>query len=343
MTGAATDLDAPAATPRLTSRNVCAYLRARGLIPSGSQTRVSELSGGISNTVLRVDCDGRTVVVKQALAQLRVATRWDFDPRRTLVEAECMLALNSLLRPGSVPEVLDLDRSALTFTMSHAPAGGRVWKDELLAGRADPDTAARAGALLGEIHLLAAGTPGLSGRFSDLMPLMQGRIEPYHRTAAATNPDLTERIERDVARLTSNRRTLVLGDYSPKNLLVYPDRLLALDFEVAHWGDPSFDTAFLLTHLLAKAIHLPDHAPALLRCASRFWTSYVTHAGDGGATESDTAAELAVLLLCRVDGKSRLEYLTHAQRRQVRELARHLLRSETETLGRVFDAVAQGC
>ena len=49
-------------------------------------------------------------------------------------------------------------------------------------------------------------------------------------------------------------RTLVLGDFSPKNILVHAGGLVLLDFECAHAGDPAFDLGFFLTHLVLKEI-----------------------------------------------------------------------------------------
>lgn len=325
----------------MSSASVGAYLRERRVIPPRAEPTVRELSGGISNTVLGVEWSGGAVVLKQSLPKLRVAVDWEFDPRRIIAEAECMAALADLVAEGEVPTLLDLDRERLAFTMSHAPTGGTVWKEALLAGTVDAEVARRAGVLLGAIHREAAARArDLAGRFADLMPLLQGRIDPYHRTAARAHPDLAPAIERDIARLTSQRRTLVLGDYSPKNLIVYPDRVLALDFEVAHWGDPAFDTGFMLTHLVAKAIHLPSSATTLLTAARAFWAAYVDAAGEVGAAESDTATELSMLLLCRVDGKSVLEYLTAQERAQTRCLARELIVGGAADLESIFRAVS---
>ncbi len=322
----------------LTSATVPAYLRARGLMGEAPEARVRPLSGGISNAVLRVDWGGGSLVVKQSLPELRVRGHWAFDPRRILAEAECLRVLGERLARGNVPELVDVDPQALAITMLCAPDGGTVWKDALLRGRIDPVVARRTGELLGAIHAGCAGDHGLAADFADLMPLIEGRIEPYHRTAAAANPDLAEIIERDIARLTGHRRTLVLGDYSPKNLIVYPSRVLALDFEVAHWGDPAFDTAFLLTHLVAKAIHRPADARALLAAAHAFWAAYRAAAGAQGAQDADTALELGVLLLCRADGKSQLEYLDDTGRARLRALARELL---GEPPARVPEALAR--
>jgi 5-methylthioribose kinase len=45
----------------------------------------------------------------------------------------------------------------------------------------------------------------------------------------------------------------VHGDFSPKNLLIYGNSLMLIDFEVGHYGDPAFDLGFFLSHLTLKA------------------------------------------------------------------------------------------
>ena len=155
-------------------------------------------------------------MVKQSLPMLRVAEVWEFDPRRFSSSATACGSWADLLPTGAVPEVIDLDRDRLAFTMSCAPSGGVVWKDSLLRGEVDAAVARRAGELLASVHRASAAEPRLAGRFDDLMPLIQGRTEPYHRSAARAHPDLADVIEADIERLTTNRRALVLGDYSPR-------------------------------------------------------------------------------------------------------------------------------
>lgn len=330
---------APKAAPALSTDDVVDYLRTRSAVPRGVPAQTRELAGGISNRVWRVDWPGGSVVVKQSLPMLRVAEVWEFDPRRILVECDCMRVLGELLPAGAVPRVIDVDRERLAFTMSCAPPGGIVWKDALLRGEVDLAVARRAGDLLARVHAESAVKTHLAASFDDLMPLLQGRIDPYHRTVARAHPDLANHIEADIERLTGRRRALVLGDYSPKNLIGYPDHVLALDFEVAHWGDPAFDTAFMLTHLVAKAVHRGRDGKAYLDAARDFWQAYRTAAGELGATEVDTAAELGVLLLCRVDGKSKLEYLSTEHRDLIRDLARALIANREHDLSRVLASV----
>lgn len=119
-----------------------AVLIGLGVLPAGARPTVRPLSGGVANTVLAVRWDGGHVVVKQALPKLRVAADWTFDPGRTAIERDCLGYLGRILPAGAVPELLAFDADANVLVMSHAPEGGAVWKDRLLAGVANVASAA---------------------------------------------------------------------------------------------------------------------------------------------------------------------------------------------------------
>jgi aminoglycoside phosphotransferase (APT) family kinase protein len=295
----------------LTAANVAASQRARGVLDDGP-VEAEELGWGISNVVLKVESGAGCMVVKQSLPRLRVAAVWEFDQSRIVVERECMSYLGRVLPRGAVPEVVFFDDENFVFAMSCAPPGGVLWKEALLRGEVDLDAARRAGALLAAIQTASSSDTVARERFADRTVLMQGRVDPYHRTAALVNPGLAPFIEEEVERMLATRRVLVLGDYAPKNTFVYADKVLVLDFEVAHWGDPGFDPAFCLNHLLLKAIHFASRAPAYLEAASVFWHAYRDDLPDAVADgiELATARELGCLLLARIDGKSKIEYLT---------------------------------
>ena len=65
------------------------------------------------------------------------------------------------------------------------------------------------------------------------------------------------------------------GDYSPKNILLYRDRLVLLDHEVIHFGDPAFDVGFSLTHLLSKALHVAFRRREFLDAAQSYVRTYL--------------------------------------------------------------------
>ncbi|MGH2344794.1 MAG: phosphotransferase family protein, partial [Chloroflexota bacterium] len=283
------------------------------------------------------------IVVKQALAQLRVREEWLADPRRAVLEGYAMAALAERLPTGDVPRVLFVDEDACLLGMSAAPEQAAPWKELLLRGEADPRTAAAVGALLGRMHGVAWGDPDLARRYADLTLFEQLRLDPYHEYTArmAENRgelELAASLRAGAQAMREDRRTLVHGDFSPKNLLVRDSSVMALDFEVVHWGNPDFDTAFLLTHLALKAIHLPAATSRYAACARAFLDAYIVALGRQSAEGVETSAlrQAGCLLSARADGKSPAEYLSPDGRLRARALGAAVLRGEVHTAADLF-------
>jgi len=291
-------------------------------VPDGASIRVRSLGGGISAVVLLAEWDYGAVVVKQPRALLAVDDEWPFDQARAFVERDCLVVLGERM-PDAAPRLVFADEHRFVIGMTAAPAGGVLWRDEHDAGVADPRRTDQAARLLGRLHATTAGDAAIAERFAAQWPLLEGRIEPYHRATARFHPELAARIEAEVERLLATRSCLVHGDFSPKNLIAYPDRMLMLDFEVAHWGDPAFDVAFLLALVVLDGIR--HHDSSFAEQALRFWQLYRLEAGAAAAASDDVVAELGCIVLARVDGKSRLPHLTEAVADSVRRYARALL------------------
>jgi aminoglycoside phosphotransferase (APT) family kinase protein len=142
-------------------------------------------------------------------------------------------------------------------------------------------------------------------------------------------------------RTAATRLALVHGDVSPKNILVGPDGPVFLDAECAWWGDPAFDLAFVLNHLLLKCLWTPTSRDGFLACCAALARTYL----DGvtwepaAALEARAAALLPGLFLARIDGKSPVEYVTdETGRNRVRRVARALLAAPPAVLDDVAEA-----
>ena len=301
----------------LTVGNAVDHLRRRGVLTGGGTATL--LTGGVSGVVVLVSAGDRRLVVKQALDRLSVATEWLAKPERVLTEAAALALLHDIT-PAHTPELVDVDPSALVLTMTAAPAGWQPWKSVLLdeppSGARFAAVALALGRILAAWHQQTWGDPAVADRFADYEAFEQLRVAPFHRVVRARHPALATAIDACVADLTTARECLVHGDFSPKNVLVGPDSpLWVLDFEVAHVGAAVFDLAFLQCHLLLKAVHRPDAAPALRAAATAFLTGY------GPIPSTRLGWHTACLLLARVDGTSPADYLTPTARDRVRALA----------------------
>lgn len=289
--------------------------RAGFVDPAGARAR--PLAGGVSSDIYLVSDAHRRVVFKRALPQLRVADEWCVDVRRNDAE-QAYLEVAGEMVPGAVPEVLHGGPGY--FVMEHLGDEFVNWKARLMAGDADAAHAITAGALLGRLHGGSWDRPALRARFDTTEDFHALRTHPYLLTTGERHPSLRALFEAEAGRLESTRRCLVHGDFSPKNILLRPGRMVILDCEVAWYGDPAFDPAFLFTHFMLKALHhVTDPAPfaALVPTA---WEAYREELGpDRAAAVPDEVVGRLVLMLmlARVDGKSPVEYLDSESRREV--------------------------
>lgn len=208
------------------------------------------------------------------LAKLRTKADWFSDPARVHREALGIRWLGKLAPPGTIPEFVFEDFENHLLAMQAVPAPHENWKEMLLAGRVKLDHVRQFAALLASIHRRAGeSSEPLSQIFGDRSFFESLRLEPYYAFAATQVPEALEFINRLIADTRARKLTLVHGDFSPKNILVHNDRLMLLDHEVIHWGDPAFDVGFALTHLLSKANHLRSRDFATL--AEEFVRDYV--------------------------------------------------------------------
>lgn len=303
-------------------------VRALGLVGAAETPALTPLTGGVSSDIWRVDSALGPFCVKRALAKLRVEADWHAPIGRNANEVGWMQVAHALV-PGAVPEILGHDANAGLFAMAWLPPDKYpLWKAELHAGRADPAFAAAVGRAIGRIHAGTAGDAAIATRFATDPIFHAIRLEPYLLATAEVYPDLADRLETLTQRTATQWKALVHGDVSPKNILIGPNGPVFLDAECAWYGDPAFDAAFCLNHLLLKCLWTPSARDDFLACFDALadsWLAEVTWE-PRAAAEERAATLLPALTLARVDGKSPVEYLTDpADRDFVRRTARALI------------------
>ena len=318
--------------------HVLAFLRRQGLLRPGEDAELTPMTGGVSSDLWKVDLPTRTVCVKGALPQLKVAQQWLAPVSRNRVEYD-WLRFAALMCPGQIPRVIAHDGQGLFAMEFLPPERYPVWKAQLLGGHVDIAAARGVGDLIGRLHSASAADPRSPQRFATDDNFDALRIQPFLRVTANAHPDLRERFA-ELARTTAGTHLAVVhGDVSPKNILLGPDGPVLLDAECAWFGDPAFDIAFCLNHLLIKAVKLPGHA-AELRAAAHALADeharYIDWEAPKGL-DARVAALLPALALARIDGTSPVEYLDTAQRREVRKVGRALLLDPAPTVGHLLD------
>ena len=313
----------------MTNRDIVAFLRRSGLASRDEIPNIAPLTGGVSSDIWKVTTRRGPVCVKRALAKLRTEKEWHAPVERNANEAD-WIRTASMILPDSVPKILAEDRESGMFAMSFLdPTESPVWKDQLRDGIVSTKTAAAVGDALGRIHAATADTAPLAERFATDDIFHAIRIEPYLLRTAEACDDVAQRLGTLARTTAETRRVLVHGDVSPKNILIGPDGPVLIDAECAWFGDPAFDLAFCLNHLLLKCIWKPANAAAYLSGYDALTGAYLNHISwePLAKLEARTAALLPGLLLARIDGTSPVEYITSNEDKQtVRRAARRGLK-----------------
>lgn len=308
---------------------------------NGAVARGEPLTGGVSSDIWRIDLPDGPICIKRALPKLRVTADWQAPVERNLYEARWMRVANRTV-PGATPGLLGQDEVSGTLAMAYLPSDRYpLWKARLRDGDVDLNVASSVAATLGRIHGRTAEAPALAADFPTDAIFYDIRLEPYLTQTGRAHPDLADRMAWLIATTQQHKLALVHGDVSPKNILCGPDGPVFLDAECAWWGDPAFDLAFCLNHLMLKCLWVPTAHTALLESMAAMTATYLPLVTwePMAALEARTAHLLPALFLARVDGKSPVEYVTRdTQRDQVRRVARRLLFDPPDRLAEVFRA-----
>lgn len=306
------------------NQEVLAAMSKLGLAQGQSVQAMVQLTGGVSSDIWRIDFADHSICAKRALRQLKVAAVWEAPLSRNAYE----YAWYQVIGPRfgqNVPTMLGRDEDSGLFFMSYLePEKHPVWKSLLLQGQIEPGFAGKVGACLGQMHRHTAAQPELAEKFKSDLEFFSLRLEPYLLATAQQHPALASRLKFICDQTAQTRWALVHGDISPKNILCGPEGPVFLDAECAWYGDPAFDLAFCLNHLLLKAVLMPQLAPVLAQSYQQMVSAYMSAVNWENASEFEkrTAQLLPALLLARVDGKSPVEYLTTpAQHTVVRRVA----------------------
>src|SRR5437773_4912771 len=285
--------------------NSLEYLRRQGWIGQ-EPAHVEPLGWGVSNLVLRVVTPEKTFVLKQSRPQLRTREPWFSDLERVYREQEVMQVLRPLLPELTVPEVLFTDRDNYVFAMSHAPAGSRVWKETLLLGMVDQAVAEHAGFVLGLMHETTGRNHHLIEPFRDHTVFVQLRVDPFYRRIQERRPEVAAEVGQIADRMLDTKEALCHGDYSPKNILTHDRGFTLVDYETAHFGDPTMDLGFFLSHLVLKSLRRLPERQEYYEATRRFWRGYEQEVRFRSVAELQARGigHLAVCLLARIDGTS---------------------------------------
>ncbi|MDG2032820.1 MAG: aminoglycoside phosphotransferase family protein [Rhodospirillales bacterium] len=310
------------------------------LVSNAEPLKLTELGGGISSEIYRVDTSSKSICVKRALPTLKSDRHWHVPVERSEAEWNWLNVANDII-PDIAPKPLGYDDQSNLVVMAYLdPKTFRNWKDLLRTGKIDPVIAGDVARNLVTIHNSTTNKPDFARQFANDEVFYKIRLEAYFLAAGRSVPEVNNHMVQLVADTAAQKYALVHGDVSPKNILVGPEGPVFIDSECAWYGEPAFDAAFCLTHFLLKCAWQPQWKSQYLACHKAFRQTYLDHVKWQEHEEMDrriTRLHLG-MLLARVAGRSKVEYITELPEiEMIRKFAVRLLRHEIATTAEVAE------
>jgi 5-methylthioribose kinase len=300
-------------------------------VVSKQHAKATPLTGGVSCEIYLIEDKHKRFVAKRALAKLNVEQEWFANTNRNVFEQRYLTYVGDRL-PNYVPKLFDTLEDQQLFTMEYLPAEFKDWKKHLMVGECSAEVASRIGKALGDIHALSWNDPQVKALFESDENFYQLRLEPYFEAMIPHHPEIAVQLTDLIKKVANTKQCLVHGDFSPKNILVSDSAIKIVDCEVAWYGDPAFDVAFMLHHLLLKSIHFDRVAYGQL--AEGFLSAYQHALGERyQMLETEHIVTLSLMMmLARLDGKSPVEYLSQDEKAQIRPWILNQLASPPQSI-----------
>lgn len=320
------------------------FLHECGLAHAAERAEFEQLGGGVSSAIFKVRLASGDYCIKKPLERLKVEKQWLVPVDRIYAEID-WLRLAHRCVPGRVPEVLGVNQEFGLYVMEYLDSEKFAnWKARLFEEVVDPGVCSQVALLLATLHARTANDAQVARQFANHENFYLLRLEPYLVESARVNPAVAAELIELVHRQQSLQIALLHGDVSPKNVLLGPDGAVLVDAECACFGDPGFDIAFLMNHLLLKSVAIETMATDMIKLFSETGRTYFSRVSweDAAALEERVVRLLPGLLLARVDGRSPVEYLSEPARHLVRDKAIRLLKDPRASIPGFLDVWLAG-
>ncbi|MFH0820637.1 MAG: aminoglycoside phosphotransferase family protein [Candidatus Peregrinibacteria bacterium] len=224
---------------------------------------------------------------------------------RLEIEAKAIDLLKRLnLNPANFPEVIFYDATFSVLALKQVPTGSRLLSDDLMAGKVDRTISSKMGEILASIHNASLNNPVAAHVLLGTDALEKVRIPASYQNISPL-PEIQKKADVLADELIRNKTCIVHCDYKPNNLFVCPNgKLMVIDWEFAHYGDPAFDCGFLMGIYLHFAMVNPKKYERYLTAIEDYWRAYADNSAVKNINELEKRALMhaGVSILARLDG-----------------------------------------
>lgn len=304
--------------------------------------KYTKLDGGVSSDVYKVKTKSKYFCIKRSLPKLKVEKEWFADTKRLKYEYLWLKYCKKII-PNSIPKIYEFNEKKDYLILEYLDDNKYVnLKSILLKKNININIINKISKNLFKIHDKSSNRyikkifTGNNKNFYDL------RLDAYFNEVARVHPILKKVIKNIIQSYKKNSSTLVHGDFSPKNMLIYNKTIKYIDAETCNFGDPAFDVVYFANHLMIKSIHMPARKNIFLKYYKIFFTTYLNNLKN---SERDFFYDrcikmIPIMLLARIDGKSPVEYIIKKSiKNKIRKISFRLIKHPPKSINNLIELI----
>ena len=296
---------------------------------------IRKLEGGVSSDVYKVQTNSKTYCIKRSLPKLRVMKEWFADTKRLKYEYLWLKHCKKII-PNSIPNIYQFSTKQNFLILEYlSEKNYTTLKSKLLKKDIDIYVINKISKNLSKIHKESTGFFVKKKFINNSKNFYDLRLDAYFNEVGRVYPDLKKIIKNIIKNYKKYSSTLVHGDFSPKNILIFNKNIKYIDAETCNFGDPVFDVVYFCNHLLLKSIHIPDKKNKFIKSYENFFSTYLKSIKFSQRKNfiDRCIAMVPIMLLARIDGKSPVEYITKKNiKNKIRLLSFNLINDPPESL-----------
>lgn len=310
-----------------------------GLLNPKIKFEYIKITEGVSSDIWYVKTEkGLEFCIKRALKKLTVKEDWFAPISRSNFEVAYFKACQNI-NTESFPKILGHDKKKYILAMEwFKPEKYILWKKKLLDMTFETKDGYTISNILREKHSYFHNKSDYKKEFENDKTFYDIRIEPYILFTSKSYPKYENCFIDAAKSLVLNKKTVIHGDFSPKNILIGPQFPIILDAETACWGDPVFDLAFCNNHIILKSILNTSNKKEYILLSKKFIETYINKINwEEKSNFIDRFLKLIPLLvLARLDGKSPIEYYQNKHIKKARALSLKILDDKIKDINNFF-------
>src|SRR3989338_3208909 len=329
----------------ITESNIKEYLIDNGIVHREEKIVVTKLSGGnINNLFFVVTSHGKKLVIKQALPQAQFNADVILPQDRVITEYNAMHLWKNLTKLSHIPHLIHCDQKNFLLVMKAIPSEYKLLTYSLVRGDVNPEIATKLGRLLATFHTTTYKDKHIIKNFPLSEQFKVLKIGLFHLPLldSTDNPIIKNNVNMAIARCYQNRTALIHGDMLPKNILVKDDDFYLLDYELAHFGDPSHDLGTLLSHYLLFALinyPLKEKYYHAIKCIINEYKNVISFKEIWNKILANALGHIAPTFYGRVFGVALVEFIDNATKEAIKRIITILATRSCSRLDEVFNVI----